>query len=191
MLRGDRVLLRAETLEDVEAFYPVRSGDVELHMLGSNTQWRPEALEDVLRQWSKRSMEESVANALRFVVETTVDAPGVPAGTAIGNASLYEIDLHQRQCSFGMRFAAEARGHGFGTEALRLLCDYAFRIRGLHRMQCYTLARNGPMIAVATRVGFREEVRQREATWSDGQWADTLVFGLLAEEWKGLSDAAR
>jgi RimJ/RimL family protein N-acetyltransferase len=190
MLRGDRVLLRAETVEDVEALYPIRSADVDLHMLSSGRQWRPEALEDVLRMAAKRTPEDAKGDA-RFTVETTVDVPGLPAGSVIGNTSLFDIDLHQRCATLGMRFLATGRGHGFGTEALRLLCDYGFRIRGLHRLQCDTLARNGPMIAVATKAGFRQEVRMREAGWVDGEWEDLLLFGLLAEDWKGLSDAAR
>src|SRR5918912_1442914 len=101
MLRGEKVLLRAETLDDVEALYPIRCADVDLHMLGSAQQWRPQALEDVLRQASKRSPEESVEHGIRFTVETTVAVPGVPAGTPIGNVSLYEVDLHQRLCNFG------------------------------------------------------------------------------------------
>jgi RimJ/RimL family protein N-acetyltransferase len=190
MLRGEKVILRAETLDDVKALHEIRSTDVDLHMLSSGRQWRPEALEDVLRNAAKQTPGDATGDA-RFTVETTVDVPGLPAGSVIGNASLFEIDLHQRCATFGMRFLAVGRGHGFGTEALRLLCDYGFRIRGLHRLQCDTLARNGPMIAVATKVGFRQEVRMREAGWVDGQWDDLLLFGLLAEEWKGLSDAAR
>jgi RimJ/RimL family protein N-acetyltransferase len=67
---------------------------------------------------------------------------------------------------------------------LRLLCRYGFAVRGLNRLQLETLADNLPMIAAASRVGFREEGRLRQAAWALGSFTDCVVMGLLAGDWR-------
>src|SRR4051812_11152546 len=42
---------------------------------------------------------------------------------------------------------------------VRTLCEYGFRIRGLHRLQVETAEGNAAMARIASRVGFRQEGR--------------------------------
>jgi RimJ/RimL family protein N-acetyltransferase len=79
--------------------------------------------------------------------------------------------------------ASEARGQGLGTDVVRVLCEYAFRVRDLHRLALETLASNEPMMRAARTVGFREEHRLREAAYVLGNRVDEVVFGLLRWEW--------
>jgi RimJ/RimL family protein N-acetyltransferase len=62
------------------------------------------------------------------------------------------------------------------------LCEYGFKIRGLHRIQIETLADNAAMRATAARAGFTEEGVRRKAAWVNGAFLDGVVLGRLADE---------
>jgi RimJ/RimL family protein N-acetyltransferase len=65
-----------------------------------------------------------------------------------------------------------------------VLCRYGFAIRGLHRLQAETLAGNDAMIQAASRAGFAREGNLRGSAWVNGNFADVVILGLLATEWK-------
>ena len=57
------------------------------------------------------------------------------------------------EVTIGWRFAPDAWGHGYATEAASALLDQAFTTMGLDRVGCVTDARNQRSIAVAGRLG--------------------------------------
>jgi RimJ/RimL family protein N-acetyltransferase len=57
------------------------------------------------------------------------------------------------EVTVGWRFARDAWGHGYATEAASALLDQAFTTMGLERVGCVTDARNKRSIAVAERLG--------------------------------------
>lgn len=97
-----------------------------------------------------------------------------------GEALLWGIDLHNRMAHIGIALRPSFRGRGLSTDVLRVLCRYGFGIRGLHRLQLETLADNDAMIAAARRAGFELEGTLRRSAWVDGDFADEVIFGLLA-----------
>jgi RimJ/RimL family protein N-acetyltransferase len=97
---------------------------------------------------------------------------------------LWDIDVHQRTAHVGLGLLPEARGHGYGTDAIRVLCDYGFRLRGLARIGCETLATNAGMLAAARAAGFVQEGVLRSNALVDGQRVDEVLLGLLASEWR-------
>ena len=88
-----------------------------------------------------------------------------------------------RQCELGITLVPEARQRGYGTEALALGIDYAFRTRGLHRIFVGTRDDNVGMQALARKLGFRLEATFREKSWFEGRFCDALGFSLLDREW--------
>ena len=61
-------------------------------------------------------------------------------GRPIGNTGLHEIDYRNRKATFGIMIGeADCRGKGYGTEATRLLLDYAFKALGLHNVMLTVL----------------------------------------------------
>jgi RimJ/RimL family protein N-acetyltransferase len=41
------------------------------------------------------------------------------------------------------------------------------------------------MIRAASRAGFVEEGRLRRSAWVNGEFADEVILGMLASEWRG------
>jgi RimJ/RimL family protein N-acetyltransferase len=80
----------------------------------------------------------------------------------------------------GVRIGVEGeRGKGYGTRAVRLAMDYAWRVLNLHRVSLHVLAHNERAIASYVRAGFVAEGVLREAAFIDGQWRDVVVMGAL------------
>jgi RimJ/RimL family protein N-acetyltransferase len=97
-----------------------------------------------------------------------------------GEALLWGIDAHNRTAHIGISLRPTFRGRGLATEVVRVLCDYGFVVRGLHRLEVETLADNTPMLQAAIRVGFVREGTRRESAWVNGEFLDEVILGLLA-----------
>jgi RimJ/RimL family protein N-acetyltransferase len=79
----------------------------------------------------------------------------------------------------GVALFPEHRGRGIGTEAQRQLVDYLFATTPVHRIQAGTEAGNVAERRALERVGFRREGVQRGLYFRDGEWRDSVMYGLL------------
>jgi RimJ/RimL family protein N-acetyltransferase len=179
MLNGERVLLRATTRDDVPMFHRLES-DADLQQVTNSRPWRPESLEAAYARFDKELGEVDPTIAVFTIVPR--DRADDPAG-GVGYGLLWGIDVHHRAAHLGITLVPEARGQGFGLDAVRVLLDYGFRIRALLRIGCETLTTNTGMIALAEAAGFVREGVHRSVGYLDGERVDEMVFGLLYEEW--------
>ena len=76
-------------------------------------------------------------------------------------------------------------GGAAATEAAASLVEHGFTSMGFHRISSWCSAENGASVSVLRKLGMREEGRLRENECFKERWWDTLVFGLLMEEWAG------
>jgi RimJ/RimL family protein N-acetyltransferase len=83
--------------------------------------------------------------------------------------------------------AAEDRGKGFGTQALRMLLRFAFAELNLFRVTAIVPEYNLAAIALLNKFGFTREVCRRQSLERDGRRWDLYVFGLLSDEWQSRS----
>ncbi len=78
----------------------------------------------------------------------------------------------------------EDREHGYGTDALKLILNYAFNELNLFRLNANAFEYNERAIRLLERVGFVEEVRRRQAIHRNGRRWDSIIMGLLREDWE-------
>jgi RimJ/RimL family protein N-acetyltransferase len=103
----------------------------------------------------------------------------------IGNLDLRDIDHHHRTASFGILIGeADARGRGYGTEAVRLALDYAFTALGLHNVMLTVYEYNHAGRRAYEKAGFRLIGRRRQARWHGGRFWDELFYDCLATEFE-------
>ena len=96
------------------------------------------------------------------------------------------VDLRNRHAALGLLVGDRASwGQGYGTEATRLLVRDAFETWNLNRVWLHVYEFNERALHIYQKVGFRTEGRLRQETFRAGHYWDTLVMGLLREEWKG------
>lgn len=178
MLRGELIGLRAIVADDLAILQREIFDDVELMLSASRGPWRPSSLEST-RTRHDAGLANEDATTVRFAIEE------LSTGELAGSAQLWGIDTHNRRAHLGFTLRPSFRGRGLGKDTIRTLCDYGFRICGLHRLQLETLADNTAARAASEAVGFVLEGQLRRNTWVNGEFVDEVVYGLLAHEWTG------
>jgi RimJ/RimL family protein N-acetyltransferase len=78
---------------------------------------------------------------------------------------------------------------GYGTDVVSLLLREAFEQLNLHRVGWWTFAENEGSLALAKKMGFREEGRIRDAVFFDNRFHDGVVLGILRDEYEGTKKA--
>lgn len=104
----------------------------------------------------------------------------------VGLVRLLDLgDIGKGAPLFDLRIATQHRGRGYGKRAARWLVDHLFtNYPELQRVEANTRGDNAAMQRVLLRAGFTHEGTLRDA-WrgADGQWFDTMVYGILRAEW--------
>ena len=99
----------------------------------------------------------------------------------VGTALLVRVDPHAGTAEFGLTIG-ERRNQGLGSEATRLVLDWAFTVMGLHNVLLVTFSWNRPAIRAYSKAGFREIGRRRGAVVTFGQRYDQVLMDAVAEE---------
>jgi RimJ/RimL family protein N-acetyltransferase len=60
----------------------------------------------------------------------------------------------------------------------------AFETYNLHRVSAECDVLNPPSFKLMERLGMRREAHFLENMWFKGQWSDSYVYAILADEWK-------
>lgn len=106
-------------------------------------------------------------------------------GEYVGNIGLHKIDWIFRHGEIGIVIGEKSyREKGLGTQAVRLLVDYAFSQLNFHRVEYRAIADNERSVKTAQKVGFKMEGRRRETVYRNGKYKDDVILGLLKEEWE-------
>ena len=78
----------------------------------------------------------------------------------------------------------EARGKGYGSDAVQVIVDYLFLHKEIVRIQAETHPDNITSQRVLEKAGFSREGLIRKSFFSRGTWRDTAMYSLLREEWR-------
>ena len=101
----------------------------------------------------------------------------------IGTAGLMSIDRNNRTAVYGILIGEkDCWGQGYGTEATRLVLDYAFTGLGLHSVWLWAHASNERGLRAYRRAGFREIGRRREAHRRGDTFEDLVLMDCLTTE---------
>ena len=80
----------------------------------------------------------------------------------------------------------EEWGKGYGTEAILLLLDYAFRHLDFHRVAIGVVGFNERALRFWEKVGFRREGIQRDGYYYDDKYYDFVTMSILEDEFREL-----
>ena len=105
-------------------------------------------------------------------------------GVFIGWCSLTRWNPEFRSASLGYCLDEPAWGHGYATEAVRAVLQWAFDTLDLNRVQAEADTRNAASGRVLEKLGIVREGTLREDCVVNGEVSDSWVFGLLRREWQ-------
>ncbi|MEX0682548.1 MAG: GNAT family protein [Dehalococcoidia bacterium] len=104
-------------------------------------------------------------------------------GVLLGTTEL-RLSPANRRAEVGISILDGAHwGLGYGTEAMRLVLEYAFDELELNRVELTTDAANDRAIRSYEKCGFTREGMMRRHRIFNGIVGDTLIMSILREEW--------
>ena len=113
-----------------------------------------------------------------FVIHDPAD------GSFLGTCGLNGLDRLNRWANLGYWVRTGATRRGVATRAATLIADFGFRELGLHRVSAAIGPDNQPSIRLIERLGFQHEGRIRDHVFTNGAWRDSLLYAVLADDWK-------
>ena len=179
IIRGELVFLRAPERSDIGDF--VRwFNDAEV--LNNLAMFAPmsEAAENA---WFDRMLERQGSTDYHWVICLLED------GRAIGTAGLHGVDLTNGIAEFGIVIGEKAEwDKGYGTDALRAICDFGFGELRLERIGLLVYAGNARGQRAYQKAGFVLEGTMRRAHYAHGRYEDVQVMSQLRDEWERLRE---
>ena len=138
-------------------------------------EWKPLNDDDQERWFARISGPDR--RDLMFVVETAAREP-------IGVVGLCYWDPINATAEISFYIGApSARGKGFAKRALAILMTWGFDAVRLERIWAEAYAFNDVSIGLLKDLGFKEEGRLRAHVFRQGRRWDSVMLGLLREEW--------
>lgn len=178
---GERVTLRTVEREDA-AFIQRAHTNLEIrYPLGT-----PLKNQEQLEEWHDDESKD------QFLVCLDGDDAG-PGQTdednvqPIGVVSVEDADW--RRPELGYWLVPEVHGDGYGKEAVSLVIDYVFRMYDRPAVGAGVYDFNDASRGLLESLGFTEEGRIRKDRFIDGEYIDTVQYGLLRREWRERNEA--
>jgi RimJ/RimL family protein N-acetyltransferase len=102
--------------------------------------------------------------------------------TPVGRVRFFDLNSLNRSAEVGLLVDPDMRRKGYGLEALKLLCRYLIRYRGLNKVHAQTAAFNTGAIKVLEAAGFKKDGTLRHHYFYEGEYHHGLIFSVLAHE---------
>jgi len=169
---GEKLYLRGLTRSDLQGDYFDWLNDREVTKF----------LDSGVFPNSEKKMEEyfhttilSTNNVMLAIIDKKLDKH-------IGNIKLGPINWITRIAPLGIMIGnKEFWGKGYGTEAIRLVLDYAFKRLNLHKVIAGIAAVHQASIKAFQKAGFKIEGRVESQFFFEGEYYDSLYLGITKE----------
>ena len=170
-IRGKRVILREQREEDVPYF----------------TYWFNQPQVMFQCGFEKTVTEEEVRKSISVyhqsedsVWYTITD----PEGNIIGETGLLRMFPAWHQTDLTIIIPDPEMQHkGYGTEAIRIMLDIAFREYEMHRVSIGVVGLNTDALAFYRKIGFKQEGILEEAYYYNNEYSDFIMMRILRQEW--------
>ena len=176
-IAGDRVLLRPLEPGDARSWASAMVDDPNL-----GPAWGIERDPD----------EAQLLGRIERSAECPAEGRGVELAIAdrasnalLGTVILHSIDWRHERAEIGFWLTPGARGHGAAAEGVGLMVAWGFDDLGLHRIEMVTLPAlpSFPrVLALAKRLGFRQEGVMRERNFERGVRRDAMMLARLRDD---------
>ena len=173
IIHGRLVRLRAREMADLERAYAwINDYDVARFLLLRYPQSREQE-----EAWL-RNTPHAGFHAVPLAIDTL-------EGVHIGNIDLRDIQPENRTAELGVMIGDKRYwGRGYGSDAVRTLTRFAFRMMNLQRVHLRTYEYNERAQAAFRKAGFKEEGRLRRHLYMEGRYWDVIVMGCLREDFE-------
>ncbi len=180
MIYGERIRFRGVERADVPLFVTwLNDPDVIQGILVHNPISQADE-ENWFERMITRPPDEHV-----FGIEARIsdDKDNQETWKLIGTYAFDGIDWRSHSAEFGIMIGDKSYWNkGYGTEAVRLLCQHGFKTLNLNRIYLHVFETNPRAIRAYEKAGFTLEGTERQAEFKDGRFIDVLRMSLLRDE---------
>lgn len=174
IIRGEKVYLRPAERDDIERFVRWFADAETTAYLGARSPFS-RAMEE---RWFDQMLEQQGKRSYHFVICLLDD------DRPIGTAGFHEANLEDGSAVFGISIGEkEEWNRGYGTDALRAICDFGFGQLRLERIALDVYAGNDRARRSYEKAGFSREGTLRHGHFSRGAFHDVERMSLLRDEW--------
>ncbi len=175
------IYLRRLELNDLESYYDLNKPTREYHKF--NGPYYEKETEKELKARIKNiktSLENNTYNSQNLMIANR------KTNELIGQVSWYWKSVETNWMEIGIViFNENYWGKGIGYKALNMWVDMLFLQKTeIVRLGLTTWSGNERMMKLAEKSGFVCEARYRKARIVDGEYYDSLSYGILREEWE-------
>ena len=173
-MEGKRVRLRAYERGDIEQAVKWTNDEEVTQFLGPHLIYPTSSIQ--FEKWLETS-GNAPETTKTFVIEKL-------NGDFLGSIGLTEINWVDRSAEVHIIIGYKTQwGQGLGTDAMRVILRLAFEKMNLHRLWLRVYSNNERAIASYEKCGFKREGVLRDTRWINGRYHDTVVMGILADEY--------
>jgi RimJ/RimL family protein N-acetyltransferase len=174
---GPRVLLRRYREDDARLLF-----DAVMESQAHIRQWLPWAdlyhtVDDAVEFVRRQSGHWALSGHVGMAIFSRAD------GAYLGATGFTVRSLAVPSFEIGYWLRQSAEGHGYMSEAVRLITTFLFESLGAQRVCIRCDARNARSKAVAERLGFTfEGCNRRDEIGTDGTVRDSLTYALIPDD---------
>ncbi len=175
MLKGKLVNLRATESKDVDEIMKwIKDREV--------TKYLSAFLYSPVSQVEEEKFLERVTGCTNTEKNLVIETG---EGTYIGQISLNRIDWKNSNAELGIVIGhKEYWSKGYGTDAIKILLNYAFKQLNLYKIYLRVFEFNQRGIICYEKCGFKEEGRLRQNYFYNGKYYDVILMGVLKSEFE-------
>ena len=130
-------------------------------------------------RWYKQLMLDSSQRV--FLIGQGQGEHSVP----VGLVGLKGLESRSRSAEYWIYVGDVAvRRKGIAEEATTMILDHGFNVLNLHRIFLKVHAKNTAAVALYHKLGFVFEGSLRDASFSEGQFVDVLLYSVLEDEFR-------
>lgn len=170
-----RVYLRAFELDDYKISTRWRNDHEVTNSLGGNYFFVSKGRE---KKWIENAISNDKHN-IRLAICLKEN------NKYIGNVNILNIDWINRNAEFSILIGEKKEWNkGYATEASKLMIDFGFNQRNLHRIYLTTLENNSAAIHIYEKIGFKKEGIIREVLFKDNEYKNLILMSILKSEFE-------
>ncbi|MCL2754054.1 MAG: GNAT family N-acetyltransferase [Defluviitaleaceae bacterium] len=172
--QNEKVRLRRATADDWDMFY-YNYFDSDARFFLDNEIELPGNEENAKEHWCNFIENTEKSRNFAFTTETL-------DGKKVGGAYLNSIDERNGTFGIGIVVDRNSRGKGYGFFTMKIILNYAFNERRLHKYNTFVVEGNIASETMMKKLGCKYEGTRRENIYHKGKYWNEIHYGITASE---------
>lgn len=174
LLQTPRLLLKGFSPEDMNVIFTTLPKEEIMTLLGHQS-------DEEFEKEAEKQQQGYASYNRRFMLFLLIDPP---SGKVIGRCGLHNWNPDHRRAEIGYAMSDETfKRRGLMSEAVEAIMRYGFTEMNLNRIEAIVAPDNEPSLKIIRKNNFQEEGRLRKHYPAENGFEDSLVFGVLFDEY--------